>query len=100
MIRCPLSPPLQAGTPEYPENALKQRVYLTFSRETVREPLIWKLGREFDVITNIRTAEVKEDMGLVGLELEGTQGAVEQALVWLKAQGVHVEPIEQNIIEG
>lgn len=100
MIRCPLYPPLQAGTSEYPENGLKQRVYLTFSKETVREPLIWKVGREFGVITNIRTAEVKEDMGLVGLEIEGAQGAVEQALVWLKAQGVHVEPIEQNVIEG
>jgi len=86
--------------PERPENTLKQRVYLTFSRETVCEPLIWKLGREFDVITNIRTAEVKEDMGLVGLELEGAQDTVEQALAWLKAQGVHVEPIEQNVIEG
>jgi len=100
MIRYPLCPPLQAGTPEYSEKALKQRVYLTFSKETVREPLIWKVGREFDVVTNIRTAEVKEDMGLVGLELEGAQDTVEQALVWLKAQGVHVEPIEQNIIEG
>jgi len=100
MIRCPLFPPLQAGTSERRENSVKQRVYLTFSKETVREPLIWKVGREFDVITNIRTAEVKEDMGLVGLELEGAQNVVEQALVWLKAQGVHVEPIEQNIIEG
>jgi len=79
---------------------LKQRVYLTFSKDTVREPLIWKAGHEFDVITNIRTAEVKEDMGLVGLEIEGAQNAVEQALVWFKAQGVHVEPIEQNVIEG
>jgi len=79
---------------------LKQRVYLTFSKETVREPLIWKLGHEFDVITNIRTAEVKEDMGLVGLEIEGAQDIVEQALGWLKSQGVHVEPIEQNVIEG
>jgi len=79
---------------------LKQRVYLTFSKETVREPLIWKMGREFDVITNIRTAEVKEDMGLVGLEVEGMQDVVEQALNWIEAQGVHVEPIEQNVIEG
>jgi len=79
---------------------LKQRVYLTFSKKTVREPLIWKLGHEFEVTTNIRTAEVKEDMGLVGLEIEGEQNTVEQALLWLKAQGVHVEPIEQNVIEG
>jgi len=79
---------------------LKQRVYLTFSKNTVREPLIWKAGHEFDVITNIRTAEVKEDMGLVGLEIEGAQDVVEQTLAWFTAQGVHVEPIEQNVIEG
>lgn len=79
---------------------MKQRVYLTFSEQTVREPLIWKLGREFDVITNIRTAEVREHMGLVGLELEGKTAVVEAALQWLQEQGVHVDPIEQNIIEG
>ncbi len=79
---------------------MKQRVYLTFSKDTVREPLIWQSGHKFDVITNIRTAEVKEDMGLVGLEIEGAQDAVEQTLAWFTAQGVHVEPIEQNVIEG
>jgi len=79
---------------------VKQRVYLTFSRENVREPVIWKLGRKFDVVTNIRTAEVKEDMGLVGLEIEGAQEVVEQAITWLKSQDVHVDPIEQNVIEG
>jgi len=79
---------------------MKQRVYLTFSEATVREPIIWKLARQFDVITNIRTAEVKEHMGLVGLEIEGEQDTVEAALAWLVQQDVHVEPIEQNVIEG
>jgi len=79
---------------------MKQRVYITFSEKTVREPLIWKLGREFDVVTNIRTAEVREHMGLVGLEIEGDAAVVEAAVKWLEDQGVHVDPIEQNIIEG
>ena len=79
---------------------MKQRVYLTFSEQTVREPLIWKLAREFDVVTNIRTAEVREHMGLVGLEIEGKTAVVEAAVKWLEDQGVHVDPIEQNIIEG
>jgi len=79
---------------------MKQRVYLTFSEQTVREPLIWKLSKEFDVITNIRTAEVREHMGLVGLEIEGKTAVVEAAVQWLEEQGVHVDPIEQNIIEG
>jgi len=79
---------------------MKLKVYLTFNESTVREPVIWKLAKEFDVITNIRTAEVKDHMGLVGLEIEGNDDVVEASIAWLKKQGVHVEPIEQGIIEG
>jgi ABC-type methionine transport system ATPase subunit len=80
---------------------MKLRVYLNFDKETVTKPVIWELAREFDVITNIRTAEVKEGMGLVGLEIEGKVEVVEASVKWLEAQdGVHVEPIEQNVIEG
>lgn len=79
---------------------MKLRVYLTFNPQNVTEPVIWKLGRTFDVVTNIRTAEVRENMGLVGLELEGKSEEIEVAVQWLGEQGVHVEPIEQNVIEG
>lgn len=79
---------------------MKLRIYLTFDKKNVREPIIWKLGKEFDVITNIRTAEVKENMGLVGLEIEGKTETVEAAVQWLEAQGVHVEPIEQSVVAG
>lgn len=76
------------------------RLYLTFNQNNVREPLIWKLAQEFAVVTNIRTAEVKEDMGLVGIELEGKTEVVEASVAWLEQQGVHVEPIEQSVLEG
>lgn len=80
---------------------MKLRVYLNFDKKTVTEPVIWKLAKEFDVITNIRTAEVRAEMGLVGLEIEGEADVVDAAVTWLEAQdGVHVEPIEQNVIEG
>jgi len=79
---------------------MKLRVYLTFNEDTVREPIIWRLAKEFDVITNIRTAEVKDHMGLVGLEIEGADDVVEASVKWLQKQGVHVDPIEQNVIEG
>ena len=80
---------------------MKLRIYLNFDKSTVTKPVIWQLAKEFDVITNIRTAEVKADMGLVGLELEGATDVVEAAAKWLEAQsGVHIEPIEQNVIEG
>ncbi len=79
---------------------MQLRVYLTFDDSTVREPLIWKLGKKFDVITNIRTAEVKDHMGLVGLEIDGDDDVIEAATQWLIKQGVKVAPIEQDVIEG
>ncbi|OIO73329.1 MAG: FeS-binding protein [Zetaproteobacteria bacterium CG1_02_53_45] len=79
---------------------MRFRVYLTFNKDSVREPIIWKLAKQFDVVTNIRTAEVKDDMGLVGLEIDGEDDVVNAAVKWLGEQGVHVEPIEQNVIEG
>ncbi|MFQ5344844.1 MAG: NIL domain-containing protein [Mariprofundus sp.] len=79
---------------------MQLRVYLTFDESTVREPLIWKLAKEFDVVTNIRTAEVKDNMGLVGLEIDGADDVVEAATQWLVEQGVKVAPIEQDVIEG
>ena len=79
---------------------MKLRVYLTFDETTVREPIIWKLAKAFDVVTNIRTAEVKDQMGLVGLEIDGDDAVVEAATQWLSDQGVTVAPIEQDVIEG
>jgi len=80
---------------------MKLRVYLNFDEKSVTTPVIWTLAKEFDVITNIRSASVKEGMGLLGLEIEGSSEVVEASVRWLEAQdGVHVEPIEQNIIEG
>lgn len=79
---------------------MKMKVYLTFNHENVRQPIIWQLGQEFKVITNIRTADAKEDMGLVALEFDGEIECVEEAIRWLETKGVHVEPIEQNLIEG
>jgi len=79
---------------------MQSRIYLTFDQKHVREPLIWKLAKEFDVVTNIRMAEVKDGMGLVGLEIDGADDVVEAAIQWLVAQGVNVAPIEQDVIEG
>ena len=79
---------------------MKLRVYLTFDEASVREPIIWKLAKEFDVVTNIRTAEVRDHMGLVGLEIDGEDDVVDAAVKWLGEQGVQVSPIEQDVIEG
>ena len=51
---------------------VKQRIYLTYPPPLIKEPLIYLLGKQFDLRTNLRGANISETMGLVALEVEGT----------------------------
>jgi ABC-type methionine transport system ATPase subunit len=78
---------------------MKEKLYLTYPPALIKEPVIYLLGKKFDVVTNIRGANVSDEMGLMALEIEGTRAEIERAVAWLRAQGVTVEPIEKNVIE-
>jgi hypothetical protein len=79
--------------------ALRERIYLTYPAHLIREPVIYELGVQFALRTNIRGANVSDTMGLVALELEGTRDEIARGIAWLRARGVNVEPIEKNVIE-
>lgn len=76
-----------------------QRFYLTYSQEQIKEPVIYQVGRKFRVVTNIRSASISDHVGIVGLELDGDPDQIADAVRWIAAQGVKVEPIEKNVIE-
>lgn len=78
----------------------KQRVKFTFPQELITLPIIYQLGKEFNVVTNIRRADVTEDRGWVVLELEGDPEEIERGLEWVAAKGVRVDPVQGDIIEG
>ena len=42
-----------------------RRVRFTFPQNLITEPVIYRLGIDFEIITNIRRADVREDMGWV-----------------------------------
>jgi ABC-type methionine transport system ATPase subunit len=77
----------------------RAKLYLTYPKKLVREPLIWRVTRDFDLVFNIRSASVSEEIGIIAIELDGAESAIEAAIAWLREQGVTVEPIEKNVIE-
>jgi ABC-type methionine transport system ATPase subunit len=79
--------------------AAKTKLYLTYPKALVREPLLYKLLKRFDVIFNIRGASVNDEIGIIAIELDGPDDVIERAIIWLREQGVTVEPIEKNVIE-
>ncbi len=78
----------------------KQRVKFTFPTDMVKEPIIYCLGRDFKVVTNIRRADVREDTGWVVLELDGEDLEIQRGLQWVGSTGVRVDPVSGDVIEG
>ncbi|MEK7702996.1 MAG: NIL domain-containing protein [Nitrospirota bacterium] len=75
------------------------KIRVVFPENKITEPVIYQIGKEYDLITNIRRADVTEKSGWVDLELIGAADEIERAIEGLKKKGVNVDPIEKNIIE-
>jgi hypothetical protein len=76
----------------------KMRIHLTFPPEQIKDPVIYLLGRDFNLVTNIRRADVTATHGWVALEIEGRQDDLERGLAWLREKGLQVDPIEKDVI--
>lgn len=77
----------------------RSKLYLTYPKTLVREPLIYQVTKSFNLGFNIRSANVSDEIGLIAIELEGPEESIERAILWLRERGVQVEPIEKNVIE-
>jgi hypothetical protein len=62
--------------------------------------VIYTLGKQFDIVTNIRRANVEERIGWVILEVEGTEEALAKAAGYLEDRGVQVDRIDGDVVEG
>ena len=78
----------------------KKRVKFTFPDTLIPKPVIYELGHKFKVITNIRRADVREDMGWVVLELEGEDDEITRGMEWVTSTGVRVDPVVGDVVEG
>ena len=77
-----------------------RRVKFTFPEDLIREPVIYLLGHEFRVITNVRMADVDNRTGWVVLELEGEAAEIDRSLAWAQERGVRIDPVAGDVLEG
>jgi L-aspartate semialdehyde sulfurtransferase ferredoxin len=86
-------------TKSKPGRTARGKFYLTYPKKLVKEPLIYQMSRKFELVFNVRSASVSEEIGIIALELDGAAHEIEAAVDWFRSQGVTVEPIEKNVIE-
>ena len=71
---------------------VRRRVMLTFPEDLVTEPVIYNLGHQFRVVTNLRRAVISLDRGWAEMEIEGEEVVVQESIMWLTGKGVRVDP--------
>ena len=74
-----------------------QRLELTFPEKLIKKPIIYDLIKDYDVIPNIRRANVDENFGWMVLELSGDDDLLEAALAHLQEIGVEIEFLESFV---
>ena len=76
------------------------RLWLMYPSRLITRPVIYELGKTFELVTNVRQASVTPEVGIVSLEIEGERDEIKNAIEWLEELGIKVEPVEINTIEG
>lgn len=73
---------------------------LDFPAKLVGKPILYELVKRFDLVPNIKRANVTREFGYMQLELRGSAASMEAALAYLKKAGVGVAPIEKDVLES
>ena len=81
-----------------PQDAL--RLFVSFPESLVNRPLIYEIIKEFDVVPNIRRANVEDRSGWIILELAGAHERCDAAIVYLEGLGCTVNRMEGDVVAG
>jgi hypothetical protein len=76
------------------------RLFVSFPEALVGRPLLYEIIKEFDVVPNVRRANVEQSSGWLILELAGPHEACDQAIEYLCAQGCTVNHMEGDVVAG
>ncbi len=75
------------------------RLKLTFPEELITEPIVYLVSRDFELVSNIRRADVREHVGWMILSLEGDEDNIDAGIAWMQSRGVIVDPVEGDIVQ-
>lgn len=78
----------------------KKAFHLYFAQSLIKEPIMYLVAREYDLLLNIRRAKITSEVGEATIELEGDLDRIKKAEAAFKARGVKVESVLGDIVEG
>ena len=71
------------------------RFHIRFPEDKIKEPVIYQIGHEYKVVTNVRRADVRETTGWMDVELTGETAEIE-----MKAGDVMWREPEEHAVDN
>lgn len=78
----------------------KKALHLFFPKNLIKEPIMYLVARDNNLLLNIRRAKITAEAGEATVELEGEQRDLDKAEKIFRERGVKVESVLGDIVEG
>src|SRR4029079_17915297 len=75
-------------------------LFVSFPEELVERPMIYEIVKRFDVVPNLRRANVEPHSGWTILELSGAPDSRHAAVAYLEILGCTVNRMEGDVVAG
>jgi L-aspartate semialdehyde sulfurtransferase ferredoxin len=80
---------------------ISKRIVLHFPQRLVDKPIVYRLIKDFNLEFNILKAYVTpQEEGLMVLELKGQDAEYEKGMEYLRASGVKIQPLSEDIVRN
>ena len=81
---------MEPRKPPAEEPTVSRTLRLYYPPSLVREPILHRLIRQFDLTVNLLGAQLGIDEGWLELQATGSLAELERAITWLTAEGLQV----------
>jgi hypothetical protein len=78
----------------------RARLFVSFPEQLVDRPMIYEVVKKFDVVPNIRRANVEAHSGWIILEMAGDTPQLDAAVAYLEDVGCTVNRMEGDVLES
>lgn len=70
-----------------------RRLSLTYPSHLIKEPVIYTVAREYNLVPNIRKARITDTTGEVIVDLQGQEEDLDKSVAYLTRLGITVEEV-------
>ena len=79
----------------------KRRMFVSGAAEIIKEPMLYRLVKDFDIVPSVRRADVQAKEAWLVLELEASdEESINRGIEYLESLGASIRALEGDVVEG